>query len=364
MTVLFINSIGKKKWGGGEKWILNTAIGLQNLGHEVTIGARKNSILIQKAQKAGLKYTYISYKTDFAVLSALKFASYLRKNNTEVVIGSQNRDVRIAGFASKIIKNGPKIIGRQGVQLIRKKWKYRFTFTKLSDGILTNSYSLKNLYDSFGWWDKDFVKIIYNGIHFNHKDTPAFDYSEITPIGENTKIILSAGRLDKQKGFIYLIEAAKYAKKTNKNWKFFIAGTGKLYQKLSKLIIEYKLENTFFLLGFIPNIHSLLKSADVFVLPSLYEGMPNVLLESMLESTTVITTPVNGASELVEHEKTGLFVPTKNPRAIFEKVDFLLNNPKKAKEMAEQAHKYVKTNFDIQQSVSNIEAYLKEIIAS
>jgi glycosyltransferase involved in cell wall biosynthesis len=358
MTIIFINSIGKKKWGGGEKWIINTAIGLQKLGHDVTIGARKNSILVQKANKAGLKSITVSYKTDFAVLSALKLSSYYKKNNTQIVIGSQNRDIRIAGFASKLLKKGPKVIGRQGVQLIRKKWKYRFTFTKLSDGILTNSYSLKNVYDSFGWWDENFVKMIYNGIHFNHSDTAPFNYEEIAPIGPNTKVILSAGRLDAQKGFCYLIEAAKYAKKNNKDWKFFVAGTGKLYPKLMKLIAEYELEESVFLLGFIPDIHSLLKSAHVFVLPSLYEGMPNVLLEAMLRSTPIITTPVNGSSELIEDGKTGLFVPIKDPEAIFEKLDFLLNHPEKAKEMAEKAHLHIKNNFDIQQSIYSVEKYL------
>ncbi|TLX77129.1 glycosyltransferase [Labilibacter sediminis] len=363
MTLLFVNSIGKKKWGGGEKWIINTAIGLQSLGHDITIGARKNSILARKAKNAGLKILHLSYNTDFSLYSSLKLAVYLKKTKTDVVIGSLNRDVRIAGFASRIISNGPKVIGRQGVQLIKKKWKYKFTFKNLSDGILTNSNSLKNLYDSFGWWDNNFVKVIYNGITANGSAKSTFDYSTITSINEDTTIILSAGRLDKQKGFRYLVLAAKYAKENHKNWKFFIAGTGRQYTYLSKLIAQHNLEDTFFFLGFKESIHPLFKRADIFVLPSLYEGMPNVILESMLEGVPVISTPVNGAFELIDDKKTGLFVPVEDPKSIYDSIEYLVQNPEKRNKIAQKAQKHIEINFNIKESVKKVNSYLEEIIS-
>ena len=361
MTILFINSIGKNKWGGGEKWLINTASGLQALGHKVIVGGRRNSVLIKNAREKGIETMHISYHSDFSLLSSLKLTKYINQKEISVIVASLNRDVRVAGFAALLSKLKPKVIGRQGVQLITKKWKYKFTFKNLSHGILTNSQSLKTIYDGYNWWDDTFVKVIYNGISQKETRGEPFDYSKICALSPQTKIVLSAGRLDKQKGFIYLIQAAKIAKENNDDIKIFIAGTGKLLSTLSKLITDNGLENYVYLLGFIENIHCLFKHADIFVLPSLYEGMPNVLLESMLEMVPVITTPVNGAAELVEDSKTGYFIPIRDANAIYQKIKFVLDNPQIAEKIAIQAKETVLNRFNLEQSVERVEAYLLQM---
>ena len=362
MTILFINSIGKNKWGGGEKWIVNTASGLQALGHKVVVGGKRNSVLIKNAREKGIDTMHINYCSDFSILSSVRLAKYINKEKVSVIMASLNRDVRVAGFGALLSKHKPKVIGRQGVQLITKRWKYKFTFKNLSHGILTNSQSLKNIYDGYNWWDDTFVKVIYNGISQADTCEPPFDYTKICPLNPETKVILSAGRLDKQKGFIYLIQAAKIAKENNDDIKFFIAGTGKQFKYLSKQISENELENYVYLLGFVENIHSLFQGADIFVLPSLYEGMPNVLLESMLEKVPVITTPVNGAMELVAESETGFFIPTKDAQAIYHKIKFVLNNPPIAEKIALQAKETVLKKFSLDQSVERVEAYLLQIL--
>ncbi len=362
MTILFINSIGKNKWGGGEKWIVNTAYGLQALGHKVIVGGRPNSVLIKNAQEKGLDTMHINYRSDFSLFSSLRLTKYINENNVSVIVASLNRDVRIAGFAALLSENKTKVIGRQGVQLITKKWKYKFTFKKLSHGILTNSQSLKNIYDGYNWWDDSFVKVIYNGISQTDTCQQPFDYSKICHLNPHTKVVLSAGRLDKQKGFAYLIQAAKIAKDNNDDIKFFIAGTGKQFKYLSKLIADNRLEQNIFLLGFVENIHTLFEGADIFVLPSLYEGMPNVLLESMLEMVPVVTTPVNGAVELIEESKTGFFIPIKDANAIYQKIKFVINNPQVAATIAAQAKDTVLNKFSLDRSVNHVEAYLQQIL--
>ncbi|SMO58102.1 Glycosyltransferase involved in cell wall bisynthesis [Saccharicrinis carchari] len=362
MTILFINSIGKNKWGGGEKWIVNTAHGLQQLGHKVIVGGRRNAVLIKAAQEKGIDTTRINYCNDFSLFSSLQLTQYINKHRVSVIVASLNRDVRVAGFAAMLSKHKPRVIGRQGVQLITKKWKYKFTFKNFSHGILTNSLSLKKIYDSYNWWDDTFVKVIYNGIAETQPCLKPFNYASICELTPQTKVILSAGRLDKQKGFGYLVKAAKIAKEKNEDFKFFIAGTGKQFKYLSKLIADNELKNHVFLLGFVEDIHSLFKGADVFVLPSLYEGMPNVLLESMLEMVPVVTTPVNGAAELVEESKTGFFIPTKDANAIYEKIKFVLNNPQITQQIAAQAKETVLEKFSLDKSVQLVDAYLLEIL--
>ncbi len=361
LSVLFVNSIGKSKWGGGEKWMLNTAKGFLDRGHNVTVAVKKRSILYHKAKELGLKTIVISYTTDFSLISVMKLHHYFRKHKTDIAVCCLNRDVRIIGAASKLLPNRPKVIGRQGVQLIRNSWKYKITFSHLADGILTNSQSLKKIYDSYGWWQDDYVKVIYNGIT-ESEVKHHFDFGALTDIRPGTKVVISAGRLNKQKGFQYLIETAKIAKEEGRDWKFFIAGSGKLYKKLSRLIQVNGLEEYVFLIGFQENIISLFYRADVFVLPSLYEGMPNVLLEAMLAGLPVLTTPVNGAFELINDGVTGLFIDTKNAESIYKKLDLLFSDDKVANQIALAGQHFVKENFDLDKSINQIVDYFKDVI--
>ena len=181
-------------------------------------------------------------------------------------------------------------------------------------------------------------------------------------IGANTKVIVSAGRLDKQKGFKYLIDAAKLARDQQKDWKFFIAGTGKQHDFLLRLINTHNLQDYFFLLGFQEGIYSLLPNADVFVLPSLYEGMPNVLLEAMQKDTPVVTTPVNGAQELVKDNVNGLYIIPADGEDIFNKLEKILSDKALEKSLIRNAKQTVADRFTLEISIQNIENYLKALL--
>jgi len=174
-----------------------------------------------------------------------------------------------------------------------EKWKHKLTLTNLTDGIITNSLTIKETYGEYGWFSKNFVKVIYNGLVIPEKVEP-FDFSKRFP---GKKIIYSAGRLSEQKGFAYLIEAAAILKKSRNDLVFAISGEGKLEEELKTQIKAAGLEDSFVLLGFTANIFPYLKGCDLFVLASLFEGMPNVVMEAMGMKKPVITTDVNGARE-------------------------------------------------------------------
>ncbi len=360
LSVLFVNSIGKSKWGGGEKWMLNTAKSLAELGHAVQVAVRKNSVLEKKAKEMDLPVVSISYHTDFSVSGVLKFRGFFRTYKTDVVVCCLNRDVRVAGMAARQVKSGPKVLARQGVQLIKDKWKYKVTFTKLADGIITNSQSLKQIYDSFGWWGNDFVRVIYNGVQ-RPTEITNYDFNKVADVN-GYKIILAAGRLNEQKGFEYLVEAARKAKQVGKNWKFFIAGEGKERERLQSMISEYQLDSFVYLIGFQENIFSLFSMTDVFVLPSLYEGMPNVLLEAMLAGLPVVATPVNGTAELINDYENGLLVPVKDGEAIYNKIDELLSDSQLSRKIANNGKNFVEENFSQNKSATKVEWFMNDLI--
>lgn len=180
-------------------------------------------------------------------------------------------------FYNKRFEKLDKLIFKR---LSKKIWKN-------SKAVIANSEGLKEL--ALKTSSKQDIKVIYNGV----------DIDEFLPIKKNkigNKIILiSTGRLIPRKGYKYLIEALKGID----NCKLQLIGGGVLKEQLKKLANENKVKVEF--LGNIKheNIHKYLQKADIFVLPSLNEGMSNSILEAMSCGLPIIATDVGGSKELI-----------------------------------------------------------------
>ena len=358
LNILFINSIGRNKFGGGEKWMVNAAKGLTDRGHHVTLGSKRNSRILQYAESKGVHTDVFEIRGDFSPLATLKIARWLKKHHTNILICNLNKDVRVAGLAARIAKT-PVVLARHGMLLCSKKFKHKLTLTNLTDGIITNSRTIKDAYGEYGWFPKEFVKVIYNGLDIpSHIDR--YDFSTPYP---GKKIIYSAGRLSEQKGFTYLIEAAAILKKSRNDLVFAVSGEGKLQEELTTQIKAAGLEDSFILLGFTENIFPYLKGCDLFVLASLFEGMPNVVMEAMAMKKPVVATDVNGARELMEegaHKKTGIIIPPQDPEAIATAIRTIIDSPDTMEQYGKAGHERVEKEFTIAAMTSNLERHLQE----
>jgi glycosyltransferase involved in cell wall biosynthesis len=358
MRILFINSIGSKKWGGGEKWMLMAASGLQRRGHEVLIGCALNSIIEKKALEIGLRTVKISFSTDFDVPGFVRLIRILKEHKIEFLICGQNKDTKIGAVAARCAGN-VTVLARHGLQLIKKKLKYKYIFTKMIDGIITNSYSIKNEYDTFEWFDEKFVKVIFNG--FTPPDNiPTLDLHVTYQIPPGALAIISTGRLAKQKGYEILIETAIKAKRENKNWYFIIVGKGKLEHKLKNLVKEFELEKNVILTGFLDDVLPLVKASDIFVLPSWYEGMPNSVMEAMGMGKCCVVTSVNGNNELIINGEEGLLVPPGDASAIYNAIEIIADDHEKREAIGRNAAQRIKDLFDEERMVNELEAFLIE----
>jgi heptosyltransferase-2 len=357
VNILILNSIGKKKWGGGEKWMILVSKGLKERGHNVTIGCKKGSLLEKNAHINNIETVNININSDISAIGAFQLIRFGKKNRIDTIIACQNRDVRISGFVRRLIGN-PVLLSRQGVQLINRSWKYKCTFKWLCDGIITNTETIKKEYDSYGWWDQDYVKVIHNGVEEPKDSHQRFDYRKYIPASiESPQIIFSAGRFSHQKGFEYLVAAAKELCAQRDDLFFFVAGQGKLERKIKHQIIESGLKNRFFLLGFQTDLAPFLKGADLFVLSSLHEGMPNVVMEAMVHKIPVIATKVNGVEELIRQGIDGIIVDPASSNQLAKAIDLYFVE-KKGIQLAQSAYERIKTEFSVNTMVNNLENHL------
>jgi len=113
------------------------------------------------------------------------------------------------------------------------------------------------------------------------------------PFEEGYENFVAVGRLSHQKGFDLLIEAFADVVKERANYRLYILGEGEDRKKLEELIKKFKLENNVYLLGFQNNPHKYIKYSNGFILSSRWEGLPNVVLESLYIGTPVVMTKVN-----------------------------------------------------------------------
>src|SRR5207253_6012868 len=123
-------------------------------------------------------------------------------------------------------------------------------------------------------------------------------------VGEGAFVVASIGRLGQQKGHTYLLQALAGVHKQIPSLVCLIAGEGPLRQALESEARALGLEGVCRFLGSVRDIETVLAIADVAALPSLYEGMPNVVLEAMAMGCPVIASAVGGSTELVRHGET------------------------------------------------------------
>jgi glycosyltransferase involved in cell wall biosynthesis len=135
-------------------------------------------------------------------------------------------------------------------------------------------------------------------------------------IGEGTFVVASIGRLSQEKGHRYLLQALAAARAQMPSIACLIAGDGPLRRTLETQVRTLGLERVCRFLGDVPEIETVFAAADVAVLPSVFEGMPNAVLEAMAMGCPVIATAVGGSRELVRHGETGLLVPPADHTAL------------------------------------------------
>lgn len=145
----------------------------------------------------------------------------------------------------------------------------------------------------------------------------------------NEKKVLSIGRLTKQKGFDFLIEATKELKNDFPDWHFEIVGSGEEEKLLKDLVLKYELEDYVLFLPPIKDVISLYKSASIYCMSSRWEGLPMVLIEAQSSGLPIVSFDCpEGPSEIIEDNVDGFLCEVENPHDLAEKLRILMSNEK------------------------------------
>ena len=230
------------------------------------------------------------------------------------------------------------------IKNIYKKLLFRFIYNQ-ADEVIVNSNQFKKILISFlGIKSTVIYNFIEKKINTNKKILFFKNYKDLK--------IINIGRLTSQKDQITLIRATNLLKKNNYKFKLYIIGQGKKYQELLEFIEKNNLKDNIKLAGYKKDAANYIDLADVFVLSSRYEGLPNVLIESQISKIPIISSDCfTGPREILMNGKLGSLFKVGNHNQLYSILKQFIINNKPYKVKSKLALKYLsrfnnKKNFD------------------
>ncbi len=249
------------------------------------------------------------------------------------------------------------------------KTKLFIIFEKLASRITDKIVALTNREKKdhilFKIAEEDKFSVIYSGIELNIlKESSSEEKQNLKKelgIPENSLIVGTAGRLVPVKGPEFLVKASKYIISKYPDTYFMFTGDGPLEQDLKRKALEMGISDNIIFLGWRDDLVKIISIYDIFVLPSLNEGMGRVLVEAMALGKSIVASNVGGIPDLVIHGKNGFLVPPKNPKQLAKYIQVLLEDKDKREKMG-LAGKEMAYNFTSERMVEKIANLYKKLL--
>jgi glycosyltransferase involved in cell wall biosynthesis len=335
--------------GGSEKTIVTEANLLYERGYEVklvTMLKNQHNDLARLLKIPPENFINFYFKSYFDFGEIIKLIIFLKQYQPDAIISASLFTNTILKF-TKIFYPRPALIIREGNVFVRHGWRSRL-FDRLTNFLVKkyfcNSQAIKeDMVRSLGL-SANKIEVIYNGITPEAFDIPLIskeDKRKELGISQDAFVLLNVGSMSTlQKGQEYIIEALTNLRQDKKILVIF-AGDGHRMKELQELAEKLGVTERIIFLGNRSDVRELQIAADVFVLPSLWEGMPNAMFDAMAAGMPVIATAVGGVPEILEDEKSGLIVAVKDPELIATAVARLKRNPELRTKLSQNARKAV-----------------------
>ncbi|VAW45907.1 hypothetical protein MNBD_GAMMA03-241 [hydrothermal vent metagenome] len=267
----------------------------------------------------------------------VEIIKYLSKNKPNIIISAEDHLNAVVLLCAKITRSKAKISVSSRVtpydtysnKFFTKRWflKYFIQFVEgRATALVCVSKDMVKQYKTI--FKNSRHQCIYNVVNDSGSQARMSEsVSEKWLINKKIPVLISAGRLAPEKGLLDLVKAIKIVAKTKKI-RLLMLGEGPMRTEIESLIIKEKLTGIIKLIGFQENPLKYYNKADVFVLSSYVEGLPNVLVEAMMCGCTPVSTNCpTGPEEVLQNEKFGYLVPVHNPVAMAKGLENALNNP-------------------------------------
>lgn len=291
--------------GGAERAMVALAAGLDRSRWEPSVTCLgPEGAMAAPLRRAGIAVTCLGVDRRRPVRAVLRLASTLRASRPALV-QSFLFHANVAAKLASPWAGRPWVVGGLRVAERGKRWHRRLErlTQRLACGMVCVSEGVRRFSIGEAGLDPDRLVVIANGIAVEPHDRAVAVPKSQLGLDEASRVALFVGRMTEQKGVSSLLDAFAEIAGERPDWTLLLVGEGPLRADLEQMAREdRRLVGRVRFLGRRDDVPSLLKTADLLVLSSLWEGMPNVVLEAMAASRPVCVARVEGIDELVAIE--------------------------------------------------------------
>ncbi len=373
--ILFI--VTQSQWGGAQRYVFDLAVNLKKEA-EIAVAFGGNGELLKRLNENNIKTIPLAYlKREISPLNDIKsffeLLKIIKREKPDIIHLNSSKAGILGSLAAKMLGVKKIIYTSHGWVFneplpwwLKKLYFYAEKISALwKDKIIcVSEFDYQTALNSRFCHPKKLITI-HNGIdkidflpkeeardYLNSKLQIA-NFKQIQnlklEIPNNRKIIGCVANLYKNKGLTYLIEAAKII--NNPEIIFAVIGEGEEFGNLKLQIANCKLEDRVKLLGSITDSYRYLKAFDLFVLPSIKEGLPYTILEAMAAQIPIIATRVGGIPEMIENNKTGVLVKARDNQDLAEKIIAFFKNKTTAQKYSLEAYEKLRKEFTLKKMV-------------
>jgi len=335
--------------GGTETVIVQLIRGLRGSEFQPVLGVVGEGWLAQAAREAGAEVVLLDRRSRYDgwdLTAVLRLAALIRRQDIDVV-HSFLFHMNVLGTLAARLTRRPCIASLRSVHYDFATWYRRWAWRlvgRCASRITAVSQQARDTLCRHTSIAAERVTVIPNGVNTDRfLPGPRRGLLQLVGVPTDAFVVGTVGRLDPVKGHRYLLEAAAEVVKVHPECHFVLVGHGvpAAVQETAWQAARLGLDGRVHVLGAREDVPELLREMDVFVLPSVSEGMSNALLEAMATGLPVVATKAGGSPEVVERGKSGLLVPRCDSRGLSMAIACLIEDPTLRDRLAEAARERV-----------------------
>lgn len=333
--------------------MVRLAEGLKQRGHQPEILCLfEEGRLAPAARQKGISVLCLNAPSTWGPSLFLRTFKALRKSSYDLLHTYLFGFHLFAGLPARLLGIPVVLSSRRDVDLSQTKkvlWLEK-AGNLFVDRVVCNSEAVKTWAGGREGLPGKKIKVIYNGIDLNEFKPAGRSQSVRKELGipDGAAVIGTVANFSFKKGYAYLLEAAERVLRERPDVWFLLAGFGPLEGEMKRKAAESPHFRRIVFAGERHDIPCVLEAMDLFVFASLWEGLPNVVLEALAMGKPVISTPVGGVPEVIHSGEEGVLVPLRDPSAMAQAIFFLLDHPDEREKLAGKGRQKIQNEFSLE----------------
>jgi len=339
--------------GGAERVVAELATALQAAGAQnvAFLPAGGEGWLARELEGSGVTVEYVRLERPFSPAFARSLDAALRRHRITVAHSHEFTMAVYGAWASR--RAGvPHVITMHGGRYYAGRLRRRLALraaVALSGQTVAVSNSLRRRMTRDLWIRPSRITTIPNGVRYTAPERTTL--RDELRLGPADRLLVSVGNLYPVKGHQHLVEALALLAARYPTLHLAIAGRGETAEALAARARDHGLADRIHLLGLRSDVAAILSAADVFVLPSLSEGLPMALLEAMFSGCAIVASDVGEIAVALDHGQAGLLVEAGRPAALAAALDRMLGDPPRARDLGRRAARRAAAEYDVSRMV-------------